>query len=68
MDSEKLPSFEARPILSSDALSSVAYATEAALGVLILVCRGDTTVAVNLYALGVFSLCGAAGDRGEQVR
>lgn len=55
MDSEKLPSFEARPILSSDALSSVAYATEAALAVLILVCRGDTTVAVNLYALGVFS-------------
>ena len=35
-DSERLPSFEALPILSSDALSSVAYATEAALGVLIL--------------------------------
>ncbi len=33
---ERLPSFQALPILSSDALSSVAYATEAALGVLIL--------------------------------
>lgn len=33
---ERLPNFEALPILSSDALSSVAYATEAALGVLIL--------------------------------
>ena len=32
----RLHSFEALPILSSDALSSVAYATEAALGVLIL--------------------------------
>ena len=32
----KLPSVQALPILSSDALSSVAYATEAALGVLIL--------------------------------
>ena len=39
-DSEKLPSFEALPILSSDALSSVAYATEAALGVLILAGSG----------------------------
>ena len=36
-DSETLPSFEALPILSSDALSSVAYATEAALGVLLFV-------------------------------
>ena len=35
-EAERLPSFEALPILSSDALSSVAYATEAALGVLIL--------------------------------
>ena len=34
--SERLPSVQALPILSSDALSSVAYATEAALGVLIL--------------------------------
>ena len=33
---ERLPNVQALPILSSDALSSVAYATEAALGVLIL--------------------------------
>ena len=33
---ERLPNFQALPILSSDALSSVAYATEAMLGVLIL--------------------------------
>jgi amino acid transporter len=35
-DGERLPSLQALPILSSDALSSVAYATEAALGVLVL--------------------------------
>lgn len=39
-DSERLPSAIALPILSSDALSSVAYATEAALGVLILAGSG----------------------------
>jgi len=39
-ENEKLPSLEALPILSSDALSSVAYATEAALGVLILAGSG----------------------------
>ena len=33
---ERLPKLQALPILSSDALSSVAYATEASLGVLIL--------------------------------
>jgi amino acid transporter len=33
---ERLPNLQALPILSSDALSSVAYATEAMLGVLIL--------------------------------
>ena len=33
---ERLPNLQALPILSSDALSSVAYATEASLGVLIL--------------------------------
>ena len=33
---ERLPSLQALPILSSDALSSVAYSTEAALGILIL--------------------------------
>lgn len=35
-DAQRLPSLIALPILSSDALSSVAYATEVALGVLIL--------------------------------
>ena len=35
-DDERLPRIQALPILSSDALSSVAYATEAALGILIL--------------------------------
>ena len=35
-DAQRLPSLIALPILSSDALSSVAYATEAALGVLLL--------------------------------
>lgn len=39
-DNERLPSLVALPILSSDALSSVAYATEAALGVLILAGSG----------------------------
>jgi len=39
-DNERLPSVIALPILSSDALSSVAYATEAALGVLILAGSG----------------------------
>jgi len=34
--SERLASMQALPILASDALSSVAYATEAALGVLVL--------------------------------
>ena len=33
---ERLPNLQALPILSSDALSSVAYATEASLGVLVL--------------------------------
>ena len=33
---QRLPNFQALPILASDALSSVAYATEAALGVLVL--------------------------------
>jgi amino acid transporter len=42
----RLPSFEALPILSSDALSSVAYATEAALGVLIL--AGSRALALSL--------------------
>ena len=33
---QRLPNIQALPILASDALSSVAYATEAALGVLVL--------------------------------
>ncbi len=45
-DSERLPSAIALPILSSDALSSVAYATEAALGVLIL--AGSGALALSL--------------------
>ena len=45
-DAETLPSIEALPILSSDALSSVAYATEASLGVLIL--AGSQALALSL--------------------
>ena len=44
--SETLPSVLALPILSSDALSSVAYATEAALGVLIL--AGSSALGLSL--------------------
>jgi amino acid transporter len=61
-DSERLPSFEALPILSSDALSSVAYATEAALGVLILAGSGAlrlslpiTVAIIALIAIVVLS-------------
>ena len=60
--SERLPSFQALPILSSDALSSVAYATEAALGVLILAGSGAlrlslplTAAIIALIAIVVFS-------------
>ena len=53
-DSEKLPSFEALPILSSDALSSVAYATEAALGVLIL--AGSQALELSLPITGAIVL------------
>ena len=60
--SERLPSFQALPILSSDALSSVAYATEAALGVLILAGSGAlglslpiTAAIIVLIAIVVFS-------------
>ncbi|MEB3263832.1 MAG: APC family permease, partial [Synechococcus sp.] len=59
---ERLPSYEALPILSSDALSSVAYATEAALGVLILAGSGAlalsvpiTVAIIVLIAIVVFS-------------
>ncbi|WP_115121045.1 APC family permease [Synechococcus sp. UW105] len=43
---ERLPKLQALPILSSDALSSVAYATEAALGVLIL--AGSQALSLSL--------------------
>jgi amino acid transporter len=61
-DEVTLPSFQALPILSSDALSSVAYATEASLGVLILAGSGalklslPITVAITvLIAIVVLS-------------
>ena len=61
-ESEKLSSFAALPILSSDALSSVAYATEAAMGVLILagsraleLSLPITAAIVVLIAIVVFS-------------
>lgn len=61
-EAEKLPSFAALPILSSDALSSVAYATEASLGVLVLAGSGAlrlswpiTVAIVLLIAIVVFS-------------
>jgi amino acid transporter len=53
-DNERLPSFEALPILSSDALSSVAYATEAALGVLIL--AGSQALELSLPITGAIVL------------
>lgn len=62
-EAERLPSYEALPILSSDALSSVAYATEAALGVLILagsraleLSLPITLAIIALIAVVVFSL------------
>ena len=54
---ERLPSFEALPILSSDALSSVAYATEASLGVLVL--AGSRALALSLpITLAIVALIG----------
>jgi amino acid transporter len=53
-DNERLPSYEALPILSSDALSSVAYATEAALGVLIL--AGSRALELSLPITGAIVL------------
>ncbi|MFM7676908.1 MAG: APC family permease, partial [Synechococcus sp.] len=59
---ERLPSYKALPILSSDALSSVAYATDAALGVLVLAGSGAlalsvpiTVAIIALIAIVVFS-------------
>ena len=61
-EARTVPSFQALPILSSDALSSVAYATDAALGVLILAGSGAlsfslpiTISIVALIAIVVFS-------------
>jgi amino acid transporter len=61
-EAKTVPSFQALPILSSDALSSVAYATDAALGVLILAGSGAlalslpiTLTIVVLIAIVVFS-------------
>ncbi|WP_296419659.1 APC family permease, partial [Vulcanococcus sp. DEBay_Sum22DG08_74] len=61
-DAQRLPSLIALPILSSDALSSVAYATEAALGVLLLAGSGAlglslpiTACIVGLIAIVVLS-------------
>lgn len=45
-EAQKLPSLLALPILASDALSSVAYATEAALGVLVL--AGSSALGLSL--------------------
>ena len=53
-DAATLPSIEALPILSSDALSSVAYATEAALGVLIL--AGSRALELSLPITGAIVL------------
>ncbi|MEY4431101.1 MAG: hypothetical protein RLZZ533_1037 [Cyanobacteriota bacterium] len=53
-DEEKLPGVAALPILSSDALSSVAYATEAALGVLVL--AGSGALKLSLPITGAIVL------------
>ena len=56
-EGERLPSLVALPILSSDALSSVAYATEAALGVLIL--AGSRALELSLpITLAIIALIG----------
>lgn len=47
-DAATLPSFEALAILSSDALSSVAYGTEATLGVLVLAGSGALKLSVPI--------------------
>lgn len=52
-----LPSIQALPILSSDALSSVAYATEAALGVLILAGSGALWLSLPI-TLAIMALIG----------
>jgi amino acid transporter len=52
-----LPSIQALPILSSDALSSVAYATDAALGVLILAGSGALRLSLPI-TLTIIALIG----------
>ena len=56
-EARTLPSIEALPILSSDALSSVAYATEAALGVLILAGSGALRLSLPI-TLTIIALIG----------
>ena len=55
---ERLPSLQALPILSSDALSSVAYATEAALGILILGGSAALTLSlpITLAIIGLIAI------------
>ena len=48
VEAKTLPSIQALPILSSDALSSVAYATDAALGVLILAGSGALKLSIPI--------------------
>ena len=63
-EAKTVPSFQALPILSSDALSSVAYATDAALGVLIL--AGSGALATGGGA--VLTASGGAGGGRTVVR
>ena len=55
---ERLPNLQALPILSSDALSSVAYATEAALGILILGGSAALTLSlpITLAIIGLIAI------------
>ena len=53
-EEQKLPSLLALPILASDALSSVAYATEAALGVLVL--AGSRALGLSLPITALIAL------------
>ncbi len=56
-EAKTLPSIQALPILSSDALSSVAYATDAALGVLILAGSGALRLSLPI-TLTIIALIG----------
>lgn len=56
-EARTLPSIQALPILSSDALSSVAYATDAALGVLILAGSGALRLSLPI-TLMIIALIG----------